>query len=240
MNSGSGEMPMIVADGERDALMARYLAGRLSDDEAERFESWWAQHPELTPDLEATARLASGLRDMRRRGELTAAVRGGWWARPLALLSIAAGVAAVAAGAVAWLLTVRTPEIPLAGAVASLPRLAAGQLPIGGTYSLLRLRAAVRADATLELPAGPRAIALRVLPEQSSASGRYRVELAREESRNAGVALDLRAADDGFVDVFVDSRALSPGRYRLAIAPEESVASGSVFVLDVRAGPESR
>jgi hypothetical protein len=237
---------MTVADGDAeghagsDALMARYLAGRLSDAEAERFESWWAQHPELTRDLEATARLASGLRDLRQRGELTTAVRGAWWARPLALLSIAAGVAAVAAGALAWLLTVRTPEIPLGGVVASLPRLAAGHLPLGETVSLLRLRSSVRADAVLDLPTEPRAIALRVLPEQGSASGRYRIELARVDGREAGVATDLRAADDGFVDVYVDSRALSPGRYRLAIAPEESVASASLFVVDVRSGPETR
>lgn len=231
---------MIVADADRDALMARYLAGRLTDDEAERFETYWAQHPELTRELEATARLASGLRDLRRRGELATVVRGAWWARPLSLLSIAAGVAAVAAGAVAWLLTVRAPEIPLGGAIASLPRYAAGQLPVGETYSLLRLRAATRADAVLELPVEPRAIALRVLPEQASPDGRYRVELARDDARDAGVAADLRAADDGFVDVYVDSRALSPGRYRLAVVPEESAASASVFVLDVRAGPESR
>jgi hypothetical protein len=237
-------MPMTVADADgdpdRDALMARYLAGRLSDDEAERFESWWAQHPEVTRDLEATARLASGLRDLRHRGELTTAVRGAWWARPLAMLSIAAGVAAVAAGAVAWLLTVRTPEIPLGGAIASLPRHAAAHLPVGDTVSLLRLRTAARADAVLDLPAEPRAIALRVLPEQPSASGRYRIELARVDARDAGVAVDLRAGDDGFVDVYVDSRALSPGRYRLAIAPEESVATASLFVLDVRSGPETR
>lgn len=231
---------MIVPDADRDALMARYLAGRLSDDEAQRFEAWWAEHPEVTRDLEATARLASGLRDLRRRGELKTVVRGAWWARPLALLSIAAGVAAVAAGAVAWLVTVRAPEIPLGGALASLPRLAAGQLPVGETYSLLRLRAATRADAVVELPAQPQAIAFRVLPERSSTTGRYRVELAREGARGAGVAADLRAADDGFVDVYVDSRALAPGRYRLAIVPEESAASASVFVLDVRSGPERR
>jgi hypothetical protein len=232
-------MPMNVADADRDVLMARYLAGRLSDDEAERFEAYWAQHPELTRDLEASARLAAGLRELRQRGELTTAVRGAWWARPLALLSIAAGVTAVAAGAVAWLLSARAPEIPLGAAVASLPRYAAGQLPVGETYSLLRLRSAARADAVLELPAEPRAIALRVLPERASADGRYRVELAREGAADAGLAADLRAADDGFVDVYVDSRALAPGRYRLAVVPADGVASG-VFLLDVRAGPASR
>jgi hypothetical protein len=228
---------MNVLEGERDALMARYLAGRLSDDEAERFEAWWAENPTATRDLEASARLRAGLADLRGRGELPTVVRGAWWSRPLALLSIAASVAAVAAGAVAWMLGTREPVIPLGAAVASLPRHSAATLMLGDTYSLLRLRSA-SADAVVTLPAAPRALAFRVLPEQPSSDGRYRVEMLRDgetAARGAGVLGDLPAATDGFVDVYVDSRALSPGRYRLSVVP--TGAAPSVFVVDVRRAP---
>lgn len=229
-------------DGERDALLGRYLAGRLSDSEAERFEAYWADHPEITRDLEATARLGAGLADLRRRGELATVVRGAWWSRPLTLLSIAAGVAALAAGVFAWVLAERAPQIPLGGGLGALPRYAAAQLPLGESVSLLRLRAAARADATLVLPADPRAIAIRVLPEQPSPSGTYRVEIAvdgADTSRPAGAATGLPAAEDGFVTAYVDSRALRPGRYRVAVQPADVAAAASVFVLDVR-GPEAR
>jgi hypothetical protein len=228
---------MTVVEGERDALMARYLAGRLSDDEAERFEAWWAENPAVTRDLEVSARLRAGLADLRGRGELPTVVRGSWWSRPLALLSIAASVAAVAAGAVAWMLTTREPVIPLGAAVASLPRHSAATLALGDTYSLLRLRSA-SADAVVTLPAEPRALAFRLLPEQPSSDGRYRVEMVRDDERTAqggGVLGDLPAATDGFVNVYVDSRALSPGRYRLTVVP--TAAAPSVFVVDVRPAP---
>lgn len=229
---------MRVVDVERDAMMVRYLAGRLSDDEEERFEAWWAENPEATLDVEACARLRSGLGDLRSRGELPTVVRGAWWSRPLALLSIAAGVAAVAAGGVAWLVATRMPTrpvVPVAAAIAALPAHSAATLSLGDTYSLLRLRSA-SADAVVVLPAEPRALAFRVLPEQPSNDGRYRVEFVRDGERAptpAGGVDGLAAAADGFVDAFVDSRGLAPGRYRLTVTP--TGAAPSVFVVDVRA-----
>jgi hypothetical protein len=238
MTSGTREIPMKVVDVERDVLMSRYLAGRLSDDEAERFEAWWAENPQATRDLEAGARLRSGLADLQRRGELPTVVRGAWWSRPLALLSIAASVAAFAVGAAVWFIAAREPSIPLAAAIGSLPRHSAGTLALGETYSLLRLRSA-SADAVVSLPAEPRALAFRVLPEQPSSDGRYRVEFARDGERQVatGAVAGLAPAPDGFVDVYVDSRGLEPGRYRLTVAP--TGAAPSVFVVDVRRPPGS-
>lgn len=224
---------MQVMDVERDVLMSRYLAGRLSDDEAERFEAWWAENPQVTRDLEAGARMRSGLADLQRRGELPTVVRGAWWSRPLALLSIAASVAAFAVGAVVWFIAAREPSIQLAAAIGSLPRHSAGTLAMGDTYSLLRLRSA-SSDAVVVLPSEPRALAFRVLPEQPSSDGTYRVEFARDGERHVvtGAVAGLAPAADGFVDVYVDSRGLDPGRYRLTIAP--AGAAPSVFVVDVR------
>jgi hypothetical protein len=234
------EPNMTTAPGEQELLLTRYLSGALNDADAARFEAYWAAHPELTRDMEASARLKTGLADLHRRGELDNVVRGAWWSRPLLLLSVAAGIAVVGIGVVAWQVATREARIPLGGVVASLPPFGADTLPIGATYSVLRLRAAAAADATVLLPTKPRAIRIRILPEQASPAGRYRAELAAEGSaagRPAGALEGLAQAEDGFVNVYVDSRALVPGRYRLTVVPVGS-AERSVFVLDIRAPSE--
>jgi hypothetical protein len=228
-----------LAPEEREVLLARYLAGALDDVDAERFEAYWAEHPELTRDVEASARVKTGLADLNRRGELAKLVRGAWWSRGL-LLSIAAGVAALGVGLVTWQGSLRDVRIPLAGVVAALPGAGAGALPVGATVSVLRLRGAAAVDATLRLPEAPAAIRIRVLPEQPSPLGRYRLELTGtgDTARPpAGVAADLVADADGFVSVYADARALRPGRYRLVITPAGS-PERSEFAIDVRAAAE--
>lgn len=228
-----------LAPEEREVLLARYLAGALTDADAERFEAYWAEHPELTRDVEASARVKTGLADLHRRGELGKLVRGAWWSRGL-LLSIAAGVAALGIGLVTWQAVTREARIPLGSVVAALPALGGGGLPVGATYSVLRLRAAAAVDATVRLTGAPAAIRIRALPEQASPVGRYRIELTNTRStatRPAGVAEDLAPDEDGFVSVYADSRALAPGRYRLAVVPV-GAAARTEFVVDVRAPAE--
>jgi len=55
---------------ERNQIAARYLAGGLSDEEAQEFERAFLADPSLAEDLELTAQLHAGLAELRRRGEL--------------------------------------------------------------------------------------------------------------------------------------------------------------------------
>jgi hypothetical protein len=55
---------------QRNQIAARYLAGDLSDEEAQDFERAFLGDPSLIEDIELTARLRAGLAELDRRGEL--------------------------------------------------------------------------------------------------------------------------------------------------------------------------
>lgn len=232
---------MLARELDRDEWIARYLAGRLSDSDTARFEAYWAEHPEITRDLEASARLQAGLRELRARGELEGVVRDRWWSRRLSLLAVAATVSAFVGGFVAWQMAGRMDRVPLAPTLAALATHASSPLEKGATYSLLRLRSVATADATIDLPVEPRAIELRVLPEAMSADGHYVVRLAALDEDGTAHAASLTppvAADaDGFVTIYVDSRGLDAGAYVLGVAPSGAAADSewSEFRLKVRA-----
>lgn len=242
MNTATRGPTMLSVNVERDEWIARYLAGKLSDSDTARFEAYWAEHPELIRDLEASARLKDGLGELRARDELHGVVRDRWWERRLSMLAVAATVSAFAAGFVAWQVADRVGSVRVAPSLASLSADASAPLAKGATYSLLRLRSSAPSDALLEVPAEPRAIELRVLPEGAAEDGRYRVRLiAVDDAGNAGPesVVDAVGADpDGFVTIYVDSRDLRAGQYRLQVAPAGAAndATTSEFRLSVR-GP---
>lgn len=231
---------MLSTDVNRDEMIARYLAGKLTDAESERFEAYWAAHPEITRDLEASARLTLGLRDLRTRGELAGALRDRWWSRRMSLLAVAASLSAVAAGVVGWRMVERVSLVPLAPTIAALTPRAQNPLAKGATYSLLRLRSTAANDATIDLPADPRAIELRVLPEATATDGRYRLTLAPLDADGAlgpeSASEPLAAEPDGFVTIYVDSRELKAGRYRLRVGPAAAATPSDTteFRLSVR------
>lgn len=231
---------MLSTDVERDDWIARYLAGKLSDAESARFEAYWAAHPEIIRDLEATARLKAGLGDLRLRGDLGGVVRDRWWSRRLSLLAMAATVAAVAAGVVAWHMATHAGLVPVAPTIAALAPHASNPLAKGATYSLLRLRSSELADATIYLPAQPQAIELRVLPESAAVDDRYVVRFAPlaadDTAGRESVTAPIPADADGFVTVYVDSRELEVGRYRLRVQPSGAAGPGdaSEFHVSVR------
>jgi hypothetical protein len=225
------------SDAEREAWLARYVAGTLPDSDAERVEAYWAEHPELTDELERASRVADGLHGLRARGELGAAVRGSWWSNRLSLFAVAAGGATLAAGLLGWWMTTARPALPIADSLASL---ATETRPhaLMATVSVLRLRTA-GADATLERPAAGGAVAIRVLPEDGGA-GPYRLRVHGIDGAAANCAAGefdgLYAADDGFFTAYVPASALCAGRYALEVhGPAE--APPSTFTLDVRTDP---
>ena len=82
---------------------------------------------------------------------------------------------------------------------------------------------------TLRLPTDPGPLRLRVLPEALVAAGSYRIvfeQLADDGATARSITVDgSRAAADGFVDLYLDSRTLQPGRYRVSIRPAGAAAS---------------
>jgi hypothetical protein len=106
----------------------------------------------------------------------------------------------------------------------------------GSTYALLRTRSSAY-DAVIELPPEPRAIELRVRPETTAAV--YNAALSRIQPDGAvvpiGNAAELKAQDDGFVLLYVDSSRLEASPYLLVVTPagDTTAASTSAFRLKV-------
>ncbi len=235
---------------ENDHWVERYLAGRLSESEARRFEAYWIENPDLIRDLERGAQLKSGLAALSERRQLDALVRSSWWPGGLRLLVLAASVAFVAIGTVLWNGAREGAGTLLAAAPSALPDLAGAALPRGAVLSIMRLRSSASVDAVVTLPDSPRALELRILPELApdaplpapGGSPLYSLSLTQEDPQGEPTSTSriegLVAARDGFVTVFVDSRTLRPARYRLRLesAGVQSAVAGSGFVLDVRSG----
>ncbi|HMN46279.1 MAG TPA: hypothetical protein PKE27_17005 [Povalibacter sp.] len=218
-------------------LANRYLAGQLAGAEQAAFEARLIEDPAVLRELEATARLKAGLRQLRRRGDLEHAMPGQRRSAVTAF-GLAAAMALLAIGlGLNFPVGDRPPSI--AADVAALTAGHGKTLPIASSHSLLRMRSA-RADAVIALPATPGAIELRVLSAEAQPQAPYRLRLRRPAdatSRAGSVAESLiEAAPDGWVTLYLDSRTLSPGRYELDIVPMASPeGQPEIFVIDIRA-----
>src|SRR3954469_6694082 len=98
-------------------VIERYLAGQLSDDEADAFEEFLEAHPELTRDVERIARMKTGFAVLERGGALTEllAPRGAPRARRVAWIATAA-VVVLALGFVVFRNTAKIPPPALVAA----------------------------------------------------------------------------------------------------------------------------
>ncbi len=223
--------------------IARYLDGRLSDAEAQLFEQHWERNPALIRDIEAQARLQHGLRSLHDRGELERAVQHSWWGGRFRLMALAASLAVVGISSWLWMASSRT-AVPLraAASLSALPAALGRSVASADTYHLLRLRSTT-SGPTLRLAAEPRAILLRVLPEASTDLRQYHVVIAAltaDGGTGPSASIDTTGAgDDGFVDLYLDSRTLAPGRYRVSVAaPGDADGAAGSFELQV-VGPDS-
>lgn len=218
--------------------IARYLDGRLSDAEAELFEQHWERNPGLIRDIEAHARMKEGLSSLHARGELQRVVHHSWWGGRFRLMALAASLAVT--GVCAWLwMASSTTAVPLraAASLATLPVALGRSVTTADTYHLMRLRSTT-SGPTLRLPAEPRPILLRVLPESGTDLPHYHVviaALAADGAIGASASIDTAGAgDDGFVDLYLDSRTLAPGRYRVSVAaPGDADGTAGSFELQV-------
>ncbi len=236
---------MTAADIERDHWVERYLAGRLSSSDTQRFEAYWVEHPEITDELESAASLRAGLAQLSARQELDALLRPAWWSGRLRLMALAASVAMVALAVVLWSGSRPAGPMQVAAAAAALPAFDGAPLRALTSVTVMRLRSASPVDATIELPRSPQALWLRVLPEVAAADDAgtvgsepqaQTVRVSLGEANQAAPAMVLPAITpdaQGFVNVYVDSRALRPGRWELQL---QHGATQSRFLLEVRRG----
>jgi hypothetical protein len=218
-------------------LASRYLAGQLSPAELEDYERYLLEHPEAVAELEATARMKIGLANLRDTGQLDrllrpSAGRPGW----MPGLALAASLAVVFIAIVLWRGMSTSHESILVATATKLIDPSGAPLSAGATYSLLRTRSSAY-DAVIELPPEPRAIALRVRPE--TAAPEYNAALSKIRPDGSvvptGTATKLKPADDGFVQLYVDSSRLEASPYLLVVTPtgDDSAAATSAFRLKV-------
>ncbi|HKU15749.1 MAG TPA: hypothetical protein VJQ52_15235 [Steroidobacteraceae bacterium] len=226
-------------------IVARYLAGQLSDPERQSFEAYYLAHPDVVQDLEAVARLKVGLMRLEESGELGTLIAAPRRA-PRNYYFLAAAAAVVAAVAVLFLYLRESPQRPmLAASAGGLVDRSGASLPVTATHLLMRTRSAASYDTEIAVGDSPQAIELRVLPEVEAQPPRYHVELASavagSKPRVVAAVGDLAPGEDGFVPVYLDASGLKPGTYVLTIAGEAGSSASSEFVIDLqRAGPPGR
>lgn len=220
-------MAVTLSDANRFERLSRYLSGQLNDADAAQFEGDWARNPQWTAELELDARLQVGLGELRRKGQLQAAMRGPWWAKSLRVLAMAASLAGIGIALWTW---------QLAGHAGGLQLMPTPTLMLGDSVAVMRLRGASPVSGILELPAEPRSIELRVMPDvsQTQTADRYSMSLAATTAGATTVAATLKElaiGKDGFVRAYVDSRNLSAGRYHLTLRRENSQDADEFLIL---------
>ena len=226
-------------------VVARFLAGQLSEEESRSFEEYMLAHPEVVHELESTARLKVGLHRLDEAGELTALLKPKTPMGDMRYVALAASVAILALG-LFFVFRNSPHQLPtLAASLGGLVSPSGVTLRTGRAYAILRTRGSTY-DAQIELPASPQAIELRVSPDLTAHPARYRVTLARiaddDSLSDVGTVGGLIPDPAGFVSVYVDSSKLTHGRYRLFLrgdAGTDAVDSVSLFTLKLSPAPGS-
>jgi hypothetical protein len=217
-------------------LVARYLAESLSDVERQSFEAYYLEHPELVKELDRTAQFKSGLMELKELGELGKLVN----QRSLSYrsgIAIAASLLVAISVGVFWFYQHRELPILAASAAALGTQFQSIILP-RDSYQIQRTRTSSY-DATIKLPSKPSAIELRIKPETTSITARYRITISANDSAIQIAETDnLQPAHDGFVSVYLNASSLSPAIYELKIFGDGDTNEGkqaSSFLVEVLA-----
>jgi anti-sigma factor RsiW len=210
-------------------VIERYLAGQLSDAEADAFEHALETHPELAQDVERIARMKTGFEVLARRGELAKLL-----AQPVVPPNRRFAWMAVAAAAVLALGVVvfRQAEPPgpatlLAASLDALSSRSESPIPLRASVALARARG-IGADAELASSGKTPGAAELELATGGAAGTPYGVELLAVDSTGARAVSNLVGAKtdtSGAVHVFVSLQALAPGPYLLRLTPPDDSAA---------------
>jgi hypothetical protein len=205
-------------------VIERYLAGQLTDPEAEAFEAYIEAHPEVIKDIDLVSRMKCGLAALHDRRELAAVVQ----ARPRAWKPavIAASVAALALALFLWV-------VPHGGGSRALLASAAGDLtdnrrvalPVLAHLDVVRTRGDTdnvlavpsldpNVDSTVEFSIDMRA------PKPGE---HHSVELLRINGGaldSLGKLSNVASQPDGSLRIYVRGSALATGNYLLRAQAE--------------------
>lgn len=218
-------------------VVARYLADRVTDEERSEFETYYLEHPEVVLEMEAAARFKVGLMRLREDGDLAGLLRPKPFYQQWQLIAAAAVVVMIVLGAI-YEFTRPASSPPLIAASIDALGVASHRTPlVANTYAILRTRSS-SVDAEILLPEAGQAVELRVLPEFTAKSARYRVRLARmsaDDSLEPFAELGgLVPASDRFMSIYLSGAQLKPGLYRLTIGGDSDAdATESAFVVRV-------
>jgi hypothetical protein len=214
-------------------VIERYLAGQLSDAEAEAFEAYVASHPEIVREIELITRMKSGLSSLRERGELTVAPaeRSRSALRNPALLAAAFAVAAIGLAALSrhWLSEPRTSLM-----ATTLEQVLGSGADYTRSSWLGLARTRGEGPAVLQRPASDSAVELTLDLRDSPQPAKYSVQLLRIAGSSldvVGSLVDVSPHSDGTLSFFVRGSALTPGNY--LIRARSGTADASEFSLRV-------
>ena len=224
-----------------DHLIERYLAGHLSDAEADAFEQSLEGNPALARDIERIARMKTGFAVLERRGELADLLKAHEAPRTHRKAWLAAAAVAVfALGFLAFRDTqVRAPML-LAGSLSALSRHSDSPVPLRASVALARARG-MGADAELESSGSKPAAAELEIATGAAPGTAYSAELIAVRAGGGspvGTAGKLAANADGVVSLFLALHALPPGAYLLRLTPADASAPLE-YSLAVRPATES-
>lgn len=207
-------------------VIERYLAGQLSDAEADAFERDLEAHPELAREVEQIARMKTGFAVLERRGELAKLL-----AQPVARPKRRVAWMAAAATVVLALgiLVFRQAETPVPAALlaSSLRALSArsdSPIPLLASVSLARARG-MGADAQLTSTGKSPGAAELELATGAATGTHYSIELLAADSAGARAVAkvpDVATDAAGAVHLFVSLSALPPGLYLLRLSPADA------------------
>ena len=210
-------------------VIERYLAGQLSDAEADAFEARLESQPELAREVEQIARMKTGFAVLERRGELAKLL-----ARPVAppkrRAAWMAAAAAVFVGAIGFL-AFRQGESPapatlLAVSLEALSRHSDSPIPLRSSVSLARARG-MGADAELTASVIAPGAAELELATGDAAQTHFSVELLAVDSAGARPVAKLPDAatdETGAMHLFIALHVVKPGPYLLRLTPADGGA----------------
>jgi hypothetical protein len=198
-----------------EAVVAAYLANRLSETEAQEFELYCLQHPDFARDVERELTLKTG---MREADQSVAPVSVPTYKRRYRWrLALAASVAVLASAVliiqyvmdkqpalVAFTSTIDVPE--------QLRRSAVSQVwlvRVRGNSAATRVSAP--ADGVVEI---------RLLPDKDSKSGDYSVQISRESlsSTKPLIVKHLKQATDGYLQLYVPAKQMIGRTWLISVA----------------------
>ncbi|HTU65244.1 MAG TPA: hypothetical protein VMF52_04805 [Steroidobacteraceae bacterium] len=202
-------------------VIERYLAGQLSEDEADAFENSLEEQPELARDVERIARMKTGFAVLQRRGELAALLEHKA-PRTKRLAWLAAAAVVLAIGFVALRREAPEPAALIAESLAALSLPSETPVPLRASISLARARG-VGADAEL-FSSGTEQGAAELELAAGPPGTRYAVELLAIDVNGARPVANLSttANSRGVVRLFTSLHGLAPGPYLLRLTPADA------------------